>query len=162
MIRHTLAHLFTTRRQVNRMFRASSLDALERAVVDAERGSSGQIRIFIESAWPLLELRRTTSRQRALDWFSRLRVWDTEHNNGVLIYLLVAERTVEIVADRGFNGRVPSAQWAAICRSMRQEFQQGEFERGLAEGIRAVGELLRMHTPAASAPNEQPDRPILA
>ena len=93
--------------------------------------------------------------------FGKLRVWDTEHNNGVLIYLLFAERRVEIVADRGLNHRVTQTQWDAICRRMEASFSDGRYESGLAEGISAIGELLREHFPAEMGANEQADRPTI-
>ncbi len=157
-----LAHSVTTRRTVRRALPKASMDALEKAIGMAERGSSGQIRLVIEANWPLLLVKRMDPRSRALEWFSQLRVWDTEHNNGVLIYLLFAERDVEILADRGVNACVTAAQWESICRSMEARFVKGEFEAGLIEGINLIGELLREHFAADMGKNEQPDRPVLA
>lgn len=156
------AHLLTSRRVVDRALPEEAMDRLERAIAEAEAGSSGQLRLVVEARWPLALVRAQTPRARALDWFSRIRVWDTEHNNGVLIYLLFAEHDVEILADRGFNGRVTAAEWEAICRGMEGEFARGRFEAGLLQGIAAIGELLRRHFPATGGANEQPDRPILA
>ncbi len=156
-----VAHAVTTRRSVSRALPKASMDALEKSIGMAERGSSGQIRLVVEANWPLLHVKHVTPRSRALEWFSQLRVWDTEHNNGVLIYLLFAERDVEIVADRGFNTRVSAAQWEAICRTMEARFGKGEFEAGLTEGINLIGDLQREHFSADMGENEQPDRPIL-
>lgn len=157
-----IAHAMTTRRTVRKALPGGSLDALEKSIGMAERGSSGQVRLVVEANWPLLHVRHLAPRARALEWFSQLRVWDTEHNNGVLVYLLFAERDVEIVADRGFNARVTAAQWEAICRTMEARFAKGEFEAGLAEGIGQIGDLLREHFAADMGQNEQPDRPLLA
>lgn len=137
------------------------MDTLERTIGMAERGSSGQVRLIVEAHWPLMHVKHAQPRQRAIEWFSQLRVWDTEHNNGVLLYLLFAERRVEIVADRGFNKLVTQDQWDRICRALEARFSGGEFEVGLSEGIVAIGELLNEHFPADMGPNEQADRPVL-
>ena len=161
MKNRALAHALTTRRTVRKALPNAAMDALEKATGMAERGSSGQIRLIVEANWPLLHVNHATPRSRALEWFSQLHVWDTEHNNGVLIYLLFAERRVEIVADRGLNHRVTQAQWDAICRRMEASFSDGRYESGLAEGISAIGELLREHFPAEMGANEQADRPTI-
>ena len=106
---------------------------------------------------------------RALEVFSHLRVWDTERNNGVLIYVQLADRHVEIVADRGFRDAVSADQWAAVCRRMEQHFGAGRFEAGAVAGVEAVGALIAAHFPATApadadgggAANELPDRPAL-
>lgn len=154
-------HATTTRRVVNRALPDDTMRAVESAIGMAERGSSGQIRLVVECRWPLLHVSQQTSRLRALDWFSHLRVWDTEHNNGVLIYLLFAERDVEILADRGFNGKVSAEQWESICKMMEANFREGRFDVGLREGITAIGDLMRQHFPADMGKNEQTDRPLI-
>ena len=156
-----LAHSLTSRRTVRKALPDDSMNALERTIGMAERGSSGQIRLVVEAAWPLLHVKHTAPRARALEWFSQLRVWDTEHNNGVLIYLLFAERDVEIVADRGLNKRISPEQWKTICRSMEARFVKSDFEAGLTEGINTIGDLLREHFPADMGVNEQSDRPTI-
>ena len=88
-------------------------------------------------------------RERALDIFSQLRVWDTEHNNGVLIYLLLADRDVEIIADRGIDAHVGAAGWETICRAMEKDFRAGLFEHGVIKGIEDVSRLLARHFPPA-------------
>ena len=161
MKNRTLRHAVTTRYAVRKALPDTAMDALERNIGMAERGSSGQVRMIVEAHWPLMQVKRTDPRQRAIEWFSQLRVWDTEHNNGVLLYLLFAERRVEIVADRGFNTLVTQAQWDAICRALEKHFGNGAFETGLSEGIAAIGELQREHFAADMGPNEQSDRPVL-
>lgn len=161
MKNRVLAHAFTSKRTVRSALPDAAMDALEKATGMAERGSSGQIRLIVEANWPLLHVKHGTPRSRAVDWFSQLRVWDTEHNNGVLVYLLFAERDVEIVADRGFNHRVSAAQWEAICRMMEAHFMKSEFEVGLTQGIGAIGDVLREHFPAEMGENEQADRPMI-
>jgi uncharacterized membrane protein len=157
-----LSHALTTQRTVHRALPEEAVNALEKTVGNAERGSSGQIRLVVEAHWPLWQVKHQAPRGRALEWFSQLRVWDTEHNNGVLVYLLFAERDVEIVADRGFNSRVTAAQWEAICKAMEARFKRGEFDAGLTDGITAIGDLLREHFPADMGKNEQSDRPVFA
>lgn len=158
-----LRHLFTSRWKLHRLFPPATLDAIEAAVHDGERGHYGEIRFAIETALDLPELiRGVQPRGRALEAFSHLRVWDTEHNNGVLIYLLLADRDVEIVADRGVTGKVTQDQWEAVCRAMEAEFRAGEFETGSVTGVRMINELLRQHYPADGAnANELPDRPTI-
>ena len=157
----TLMHVTTTRGAVKKALPDFAMDALELAIGAGERGSSGQIRLVVEACWPLMQVKHTDPRQRAVEWFSQLHVWDTEHNNGVLLYLLFAERRVEIVADRGFNNRVTQVQWDTICRGLEKHFTSGAFEAGLSEGINAIGELQRQHFAADMGPNEQSDRPVL-
>ena len=133
------------------------------AIRDCETRHMGEIRFVVEGALELPALwRNQSARQRALDVFSLLRVWDTEHNNGVLIYLLFADRTVEIVADRGIDRRVGVAEWQRICRGMEDYFRRGDFVQGIKEGIQAIGRHLISHFPAdGENPNELPDQPTV-
>jgi len=101
-----------------------------------------------------------SARERALEVFARLGVWDTESNNGVLIYVLWADHDVEIVADRGFNGRVSSDEWAAVCHVMEQHFRNGNAQQAVIEGVKSVGALIAKHFPAIDR-NELPDRPVM-
>jgi uncharacterized membrane protein len=144
--------------------RALGPDALARLhtrVQASEEGHSGEIRISVEAGLPLSYLwRDLTARDRAVTLFGKLRVWDTEHNNGVLIYLLLAERAIEIVADRGLARQVTPAQWEALIAGMREAFRAGRFEEGLAQAVDAVDGLLRQHyplQPGQTNPNELPD-----
>jgi uncharacterized membrane protein len=148
---------------VRRAFPARSLEAIRDAIAQSEAGHSGEIRFAVEHALDLGDLLRNRSaRDRAIDVFSRLRVWDTERNNGVLIYLLLADRDVEIVADRGIHERVEAAGWEAICRQMEAAFGAGRFEAGVLEGIQAIGAHLRRHFPSTGGgENELPDRPAV-
>jgi uncharacterized membrane protein len=148
------------------LFPASTLDAIEAAVSRAERAHAGEIRFAIEtSLTPLHVINDVAPQARALEVFSALRVWDTERNNGVLIYVQLADRHVEIIADRGFKGRVAQAEWDAVCRSMEDQFRAGRFEAGSIAGVDAIGTLLARHFPNDSLTGEQrnqlPDRPTL-
>jgi len=151
------------RAAVRRAFPPHTLDAIEHAIRETEGTHTGQIRFAVEPALDLrLLLAGRTAQERAVDVFSELRVWDTEANNGVLIYLLLADHDVEIVADRGVHARLGQAVWEEICREMEQAFRDGRFEQGVLAGIRSVGRHLARHYPHAGAkPNELPDRPVL-
>jgi uncharacterized membrane protein YgcG len=158
-----LRHLLFPGFWLGRALPRASLDAIEAAVRDTEATHNGQIRVAVEPALGVRALLRGQSaRERAIEVFSDLRVWDTEHNNGVLIYLLLADRDVEIVADRGVHARVGEEGWEPVCRAMEQAFREGQFEAGLVSGVRAVGEHLRRHWPSQGpGPNELPDRPVI-
>ena len=157
--RHLLQHHWRARQ----VFPQDVLDRIEQAIKQGEATHSGQVRFVVEGALdgrPLF--RNQPARERALDVFSHLRIWDTAHNNGVLIYLLLADRDVEIIADRGIDAKVGAAGWEAICRAMEAEFRAGQFERGVTSGIAAVSRELAMHYPPGGAhPNELPDKPVV-
>ncbi|MET0518036.1 MAG: TPM domain-containing protein [Burkholderiaceae bacterium] len=138
---------------------------LQQQVAASEARHSGEIRICVEAGLPTSYLwRGAPVRQRALALFGKLRVWDTEHNNGVLIYLLLAERSIELVADRGLSRLTPPDSWPRLVAELGGALQQGRFEQGLAAAIDAVSALLLEHfpLPAGQAPlNELPDAVIL-
>jgi uncharacterized membrane protein len=140
----------------------AALQRLEARVAASERRHSGEIRLCVEAGLPLSYLwRGATPRERALAMFGKLRVWDTEANNGVLIYLLLAEHAIEIVADRGLARQVPQAHWDALVVGMREAFRAGRFEAGLEQAVDAVDAMLVRHFPLAAGqhnPNELPDR----
>lgn len=159
--RRIIRHLATPPWRVRQVFRRATMQAIERAIRESERMHRGQICFAVEAALDTLPLLRgQTARERAIEVFSQLRVWDTEHNNGVLIYLLLADHDVEIVADRGIHARVGAEAWERVCREMEAAFRAGRFEEGALAGIRAVGVLLAQHFPGAGA-NEIPDRPVV-
>ena len=141
------------------------LRRLQARVAAAEQRHSGEIRVCVEAGLPLSYLwRDATVRERAVTMFGKLRVWDTEHNNGVLIYLLLAEHAIEIVADRGLTRQVPQATWDALVHRMRDAFRAGQFEPGLMQAVDAVDMLLLQHFAVADGshnPNELPDGPDL-
>jgi uncharacterized membrane protein len=154
-------HLVMPDWSVRRAFDAATLQAIEQAIADTERSHGGEIRVAVEaSASPLDLMRGITPRQQAMHAFARLGVWDTAANNGVLIYVSWADRDVEIVADRGFNGRVTVQEWAEVCRRMEQSFARGTPRHAMVEGIQAVGALIARHFPAADR-DELPNRPVL-
>jgi uncharacterized membrane protein len=158
----TLKHLFSTRWATRRRFTAELRARIEAAIAALEHRHAGEIRFAIETAFDLPELwYGTTPRERAVQVFGHLGVWDTEGNNGVLIYVLMADRDVEIVADRAIASRVPQADWDAVCREMETHFRAGRFGEGAEAGIVGVGRLLARHFPGQGGDrNEQPDAPV--
>ena len=165
---HRIARLLHHRWAEGGLRQALQPDLLERLgqrVAASERRHTGQIRICIEGGLPLSYLwRGADARERAVTQFGKLRVWDTEHNNGVLIYLLLAEHAIEIVADRGLNRHVTPQRWRELAQGMSASFKAGRFEDGLAAAIDAVELLLQQHFPLAEGaanPNELPDAPFV-
>jgi uncharacterized membrane protein len=157
--KHLLEHHWRARR----VFPRQALALIEQAIKAGEATHSGQVRFVVEGALdgkPLF--RNQSARARALDIFSHLRIWDTAHNNGVLIYLLLADRKVEIVADRGIDAKVGASGWQKICRAMEEDFKAGNFSGGVISGIRAVSRELAAHFPKhGKGPNELPDTPVV-
>lgn len=162
-MRRFLRHLVTDYWSVHSAFPNHTLAAIEQAVHAGEQSHMGELRFVVESALPLpLLLRGMSSRERAVRLFGSMGVWDTEHNSGVLVYVLLADRQVEIVADRGIHRRVGEAGWLDICESMRRAFRQGQYEAGALQGVRAISELLARHFPSdRDNPDELPNRPIV-
>lgn len=161
--RRALRHLLFPDWQTRRAFPRRTRIAIADAVAKAEKQTRGELRFVAEGglALPLL-WRNVEARRRAIDLFSTLRVWDTEENSGVLIYVQLADRRVEIVADRGIHARVGDAPWRAICRDMEKAFAEGRFEAGAINGIGAIGALLAAHFPASDQnPNELSDAPTI-
>jgi uncharacterized membrane protein len=156
-------HLLEHRWRARRLFPPRVLAAIEQAIKTGEATHSGQVRFVVEGALDGAPLfRNQPARERAIDIFAQLRIWDTVHNNGVLIYLLLADRDVEIVADRGIDAKVTAAGWETICAGMESDFKVGKFERGVIRGIEAVSRLLAQHFPAhGKGPNELPDAPVV-
>lgn len=158
-------HLWTDQHHVRRTLGPSALERLENHVRQSEARHTGELRLCVEGGmpWPAL-WRGETPRQRAVDTFSALRVWDTEANNGILIYLLMAEHDIEIVADRGIAQRVPESAWQDITQRLSDTLRQGQYEQGLLAAIDAVEALLVLHYPADPAlgnPNQLPDQVVV-
>ncbi len=167
-----IKHLWLDASDAERAIPPDLLERLAQRVAASEGRHTGQIRIYVEAALPMSYVWRLGQqssmkeliRQRAVMLFGKLRVWDTEHNNGVLIYLQLAEHAIEIVADRGVNRRVSAKQWQAITEHMASAFNQRQFEDGLTQAIGEVTSVLVAHFPSApdgKAANELPDEPVL-
>jgi uncharacterized membrane protein len=152
-------------RDAERLLGAGAMERIQQRVAASEKHHSGEIRVCIEAGLPVSYVKRDAApRERAVMMFSKLRVWDTEYNNGVLIYLLLAEHAIEIVADRGVARHVDAAEWQRIAGTMSAAFKAGQFEAGLNQAIDAVDALLAKHYPLAPGetnPNELPDAPYL-
>jgi uncharacterized membrane protein len=162
-VHRLLRHAVTDHLSVNRAFPAPMLAKIEQAIAAGERTHRGQLCFAVEGALPPLRvLRKLTPRERALEVFGLLRVWDTEENAGVLIYLLLADRDVEIVADRGIDRQVDAATWQAICARMEAAFGAARYGEGVVEGVREISALLAKHFPHTQATaNELPDKPVI-
>jgi len=165
LLRRLFNHMMSTPHALRRALAPAARERIAQAIHQAEAGHQGEIQIAIEAALPWHHLRHNAPpRQRAHQLFSDLRVWDTEHNNGVLLYVNLADRAVEIVADRGIASRVPRAQWQSICHAARDQFRHRHLEAGTVEAIKAIGAVLAEHFPLApgqSRANELPDQPVI-
>ena len=158
-----LRHIFA--RSARRLFPEDSLQRIADAISAGELRHRGEIMFAVESELPTgMVLRGVQARQRAEAAFARLRTWDTEANNGVLIYLLLADHRLEIVADRGLNGRVSAEQWRGVCLLMEERLHAGEPEQAVIRGVEAVSDLLAEHFPQVDRNadrDELPNRPLI-
>lgn len=157
-------HYWHDERAARRLLDEAALDRLQQRVQASERRHTGEVRVCIEASLPLDQAwRGTTPRQRAVELFGSLRVWDTEHDNGVLIYLLLAEHAVEVVADRGLHRKVPQGEWEGVVAGLANAFVAHRYEDGLMEAVDRVEALLVRHFPlphGTPRPNELEDRPV--
>lgn len=167
-LKRIMKHRWIDESDVRRAIPPDLLERLTRRVAASERRHTGEIRIYVEAGLPTSYLWRDASpRERAVAMFGKLRVWDTEGNNGVLIYLLLAEHAIEIVADRGIARHVAPDDWQAVVAHMGDTFRAGRFEEGLTQALEEVSALLVRHFPLDTAaaqtdnPNELPDEPVL-
>lgn len=158
-----LRHLFAP--SASGLFPADRLQRIAGAVAAGERRHRGEVCFAVEPALPAWRaLRGLDVRQRAREVFAELGVWDTHANNGVLVYLLLADHCIEIVADRGLDGRVGDPAWAAVCQLMEAHLRAGDPEGAAVAGVEAVSDLLARHFPQAPGDqdeNELPDLPQL-
>ncbi len=162
-IKRFFKHLFSTPWHARRYFSHTAMHNIEVAIRQSECTHTGEIRFVVEAGLhPMDLIMGKAPRQRALELFARLGIWDTADNNGVLIYLQLADRDVEIVADRGIHGHVGAGGWEAVCREMEAAFRRGQFESGVLSGIQQIGKVLQKHFPATTANNnELPDAPLV-
>ncbi len=164
-----LRHLWFEESHARRAIPPAMAQRLGQRVAASEQRHNGQIRICVEASLPLHALWHSEStahlaHARAVALFGELRVWDTEANNGVLIYLLLAERAVELVADRGLNRHVSAPQWQAMARRMAGAFRERRFEDGLTQALEEVSALLVQYFPLQPGQvhrNELPNAPLL-
>ena len=156
-----LRHLFALPGAVARAFPAEAFQRIEQAIRASEKLHDGEIRFAVEAALDPAQLwRGVSARERAIAVFSELGVWDTERNNGVLLYLLLAERDVEIVADRGFNGKVGAEEWEGVCRRMEGALRQGRHVDAVIDGVQSLSSIVARHfPPQPGGRNELPDAP---
>lgn len=162
-IKRILTHLLLTEGRVRRAFPRSTLSTIEKAIKASETAHVGEIRFVVEGGLDGMPLfKGQTAKERAVEVFSQLRVWDTEDNSGLLIYLLLADRAVEIVADRGIHAKVGSQEWSKVCRQMETAFKQSNYESGALKGVQAVTQHLVANFPAnGRSVDELPDKPVI-
>ncbi|ALK96134.1 hypothetical protein AB595_22265 [Massilia sp. WF1] len=162
-LKRALRHLFSTRTEAERAFPAATLAAIAEAITAGEQTHRGEVRLVVEKSLPLSAVWEDVSnRQRAISLFADYGIWDTEDNCGVLVYVNLADRKVDIVADRGINRRIDAATWQAICNTMTAGFAQGRFHEATLDAVGQVNMLLRQHFPSnGSRPNELPDKPLM-
>ena len=162
-IKRIVKHLLATHGQVSRAFPNGALREIEQVIKASEADHTGEIRFVVEGGLdgePLFK--DQSARERAIELFSQLRMWDTQDNSGLLIYLLLADRAVEIVADRGIHAKVSPQEWTRICREMEMAFRQSEYVRGVVGGLQAVTQHLVEHFPATGRnTNELPDKAVV-
>ena len=164
ILQRVFRHLATDRIAVRRAFPKAAMVRIEAAIAKGEKSHRGQLRFAVEAALPLGRiLRSLMPRERALEVFGQLRIWDTAENCGVLVYLLLADRDVEIVADRGIHAHVGTAAWGAICRKMEAAFRAGRYGEGVEAGVAEINALLARHYPreGGDGANELSDRPVI-
>ena len=161
MVSRVLRHLLLPSWLARRAFPPAALKQIEAAIKDSEHRHRGEIRFAVEGSLSLRELGRT-ARERAREVFAELDVWDTEENTGVLVYVQLVDRRIEIVADRGIAARVSQHEWDAVCRAMESAYRDKRYLEGALAAIDAVTRILERHFPARGAnPNELPDKPAL-
>lgn len=158
-----LKHLFANSGNTKKYFNKDVLIRIEQAIAQSEMTHSGQIRFVVETSLsPMALYHHQSSRERALEIFSLFRVWDTEENNGVLIYLLMADHDFEIIADRNIHAKAGQDYWVKVCKEMEVLLKNKQFSEGVLLGIERIHEVLRQHYPAeVITPNELPDHPII-
>lgn len=163
LLKRLSRHIFSLPNAVDNCFSKATMQHIESAIASSERTHLGEIRFAVESDLSMLEIfRKKSAKKRAIEVFSQLRVWDTEQNNGVLIYLLLADHDFEIVADRGIHQYVGSDGWESLSKQMEALFRQGKFEAGVLHGIAEIGALLAKHYPATGENNnELPNAPVI-
>ena len=163
LFKRACRHLFISPLSLKKRFPKAVMQRIEQTIAESEQAHMGEIRFAVELNLPLLDiLGKKSGRQRAVEIFSQLQVWDTEQNNGVLIYLLLADHDFEILADRGIHQHVGEQMWTHISHEMETLFKQGQFEAGVLHGITQIGILLAQHYPATTNnPNELPNAPVI-
>jgi uncharacterized membrane protein len=162
-LRRMLRHWHASLRPARKLMPASALAQIEHEIEQAERTHAGEIRVAVETALPLSLLwRKLSARERALQLFASLGVWDTHHNNGVLIYVLLGDKAVEIIADRGIAQHIPASEWQALCDEVSERFRQGDPTAGCCVAVQSVGRRLARFFPASDGEgNELPNQPVL-
>lgn len=163
MLKRLFINLFFPSWKFKKFFPKKALENIELVIRDSEKRHNGELVFLVEVKFPIpLIIKKITPRQRAIELFAKYKVWDTEFNNGVLIYLLLSEKKIEIVADRGITNKIPQQVWDSILERMKINFGKGYFEKGVILGIAEITDILATHFPHSSnKPNELSDKPII-
>lgn len=158
-----IRHLTTTNATGKRAFPPATLHAIQAAIAKGETRHRAEVRLIVEPALPMQAiLNGMSARERALELFAHYRIWDTEENCGVLIYINLADHKVEIVADRAIGRKISTTDWQAICRTMTRHFAQGVFHDSVLAALEQMHALLETHFPDdGSRSNQLSDRPIV-
>lgn len=162
-IKRALRHLFTTNRAGKKAFPEATLQAIQEVITEGEKLHRAEVQLIVEPSLPLSEIwEGTSSRERAIDLFSLHRIWDTEENSGILIYIDLADHQVEIVADRGIDHITSSDEWASVCSTMTSGFAQGNYHDSAIAALKLLNDILHDHLPdTENLPNQLPNRPII-
>lgn len=162
-LKRALRHLFTTSRAGKKAFPEATLQAIQEVITEGEKLHRAEVQLIVEPSLPLSEIwEGTSSRERAIDLFSLHRIWDTEENSGILIYIDLADHQVEIVADRGIDHITTSDEWASVCRTMTSGFAQGSYQDSVIAALKLLNDILHDHLPdTENLPNQLPNRPII-
>ncbi len=162
-LKRALRHLFTTNRAGRKVFPEATLQAIQDVITEGEKLHRAEVQLIVEPSLPLSEIwEGTSSRERAIELFSLHRIWDTEENSGILIYIDLADHQVEIIADRGISHIASSEEWHLVCQTMIRGFAQGIYHDSVIAAIKLLNNILRAHLPDIEGqPNQLPNRPVI-
>ena len=162
-LKRAFRHLFTTSRAGKKAFPETTLQAIQEVITAGEKLHRAEVQLIVEPSLPLSEIwEGTSSRERAIELFSTHRIWDTEENSGILIYIDLADHQVEIVADRGIDHITTSDEWRSICQTMTSGFAQGNYHDSAIAALKLLNDILHDHLPDLEGqPDQLPNRPII-
>ncbi len=159
-LQRILRHRWLDESDARKAVPADLAERLQRRVAASEKRHSGEVRVCVEAGLPMSYLWRSApARERAVMLFSKLRVWDTAHNNGVLIYLLLADHAIEIVADRGLNAVVTAGEWQAMVNNLSHALREQRYEDGLTQALEEVSAVLVRHFPVQEGQADSDELP---
>lgn len=162
-LKRAFRHLFTTNRAGKQAFPETTLQVIQEVITAGEKLHRAEVQLIVEPSLPLSEIwAGTSSRERAIELFSLHRIWDTEENSGILIYIDLADHQVEIIADRGINHVTTGEEWESVCQAMTRGFAQGNYHDSVVASLKLLNQILHEHLPdTENLPNQLPNRPIV-